>query len=749
MVLGLNFDPEEEARRRAAIQARAQQTAQAAAGPPPAPARLATPRPAPALVTAPEPALVTAPAPALVTAPAPAPAPAPALAPAPKNQTEAILRAAAGGGFGRRAEGEPPGFFERLEAGFKEDPIGSIGLILAGIGGNTAAINAYNASKTRQAAQQSLAIDSAKLGISATLRGIEFLEKLPEDARQDFIRRWGAQHERLVPGFTDTFSAASQRPDGKGLASLAFEHQDALMEATNGNPELILKLIQDEDFMQMQNNNADIKNIPLASIKLNAIVGQLEQMAITNPEAYLQIPQSANGQLPFATIAEINAHPDLPPEAKITFSEMATLRRNEDILISAGVVPPSALEAFAVAQFTKLGELEATIGQFKTRISSEGRFEMVNNISGEVTILDDLPAPQKFEVLFATQDEARTEVNTLREQVLAGEAAGEPLGPDVLEQLTIAEQRFSDVSGMIAKEIEGGADKEFFELSLLEIDLQKQIETAEADGKTKLAASLRTRLDRTTDRLEFLTTRTGRTALDITQDARERIEIEAGEELITLELARAESQSLLLEVGRKPDVTGIRGFLANKMGIIEQGSPGLAQLLINMVATDVTAADAAAFRLRAETLVAQSISVITGEQSGRFTDVERRIAQLAVAASAPGSSAEQVSAALGEIWTLQTLERQVQLTRANRDLDFDVSTPEAQIALVGELKAIGLQEDQVIGMIRRLAIVNPALERERAARNRGEAVEEKPFDPQVDPADQAGGAGPEDEGSPF
>lgn len=702
MVLGLNagnalgIDPEDEARRQAAIQARVQQTAQAAAG---AGGQPATPGARIGLGPGPVPAT-------------PGFDPAAQAAQPAVNLTQRVLNAPVSGGMGTQTTGQDSGGAGLLEnlgqkfaAGFKADPIGSIGLILAGIGGNTDAIKAYQGIRGEQAARERLKLDTSDLLRLATKDGLDMLAQIPEKDREEAAMQFCMQYEGFSSGYCDFFDMMARRPDGREMARAASENWPLIFEITGGNPERIAEVLADTDMMNMINERADGLRRPGIVYRLGLITAELER----DPEIDALIPRTASGQFRFTFPQLERLNRSLPKEIQFTDGDFGTMRRNEDLLIDAGFAPPSVLEGFAAAMAKEAGTLEGSRGRFTSYFNPEGLFVQEDNITGEVTVLDE---PTDLEDYFRVEDVQRETIIDLNREILAAMREDREVDPAILTQLGDAERRLGDVGAAIAAK---GDSSEYQRL----IDEGNRINEALAANPTvEERATLEANLKDNRDRIKFLTTRTGLTEFDVGSRALATAAANANDRLISLERERGETIGLMQRVqsAKGDEITGVQGWIRRKVGgVLQQLHPELAEVINVVIGGTATAAQAAAFDTAAQSLVAQQIPVIAGDESGRYTDIERRITALAVQATSAGASAQQIQAALGEIWMLQTLLRQEELVRAGRDLDYNL-TSEGIVAMGTEFKAKGLNLEQAEIMLNRLRNIIPGLEAEAVYR---------------------------------
>ena len=90
------------------------------------------------------------------------------------------------------------------------------------------------------------------------------------------------------------------------------------------------------------------------------------------------------------------------------------------------------------------------------------------------------------------------------------------------------------------------------------------------------------------------------------------------------------------------------------------------------------------------------LSTITGEESGRFTDREREIAEEVLGTLDPTASTEQISAALTQAVDLMKRSEGRQMVRFLQASGADLTLPEGEEAFVGVLMAQGFSEQRAI-----------------------------------------------------
>ena len=117
----------------------------------------------------------------------------------------------------------------------------------------------------------------------------------------------------------------------------------------------------------------------------------------------------------------------------------------------------------------------------------------------------------------------------------------------------------------------------------------------------------------------------------------------------------SEGAKILNDLANTPGATGIKGFLAEKGGgLIGQITPELGDVFTSAIAgADVK--DIQAFRTGARKYISSSLETMTGEESGRYTDTERAIAEEALRLTSAGASPAQVYAAVVSLMSAELM----------------------------------------------------------------------------------------------
>ncbi len=117
------------------------------------------------------------------------------------------------------------------------------------------------------------------------------------------------------------------------------------------------------------------------------------------------------------------------------------------------------------------------------------------------------------------------------------------------------------------------------------------------------------------------------------------------------------SSQLLQRVAAAPMRSfGVVGTVSEwAAGWIGQANPGLADSMTKWATGGMSAGELKQLRTDLRAFIAQQITVVTGEESGRYTEAERQLTERVVAALEAGASQESVKSALTALTMLQDL----------------------------------------------------------------------------------------------
>lgn len=158
-----------------------------------------------------------------------------------------------------------------------------------------------------------------------------------------------------------------------------------------------------------------------------------------------------------------------------------------------------------------------------------------------------------------------------------------------------------------------------------------------------------------------------------------------------------ELQATAKAFAETPEAGGVLGAVLESAGGLLEQIPVFGEGLADALPGDQEAVTAA--RTQARITVSSLLSTITGEESGRFTDTERRLANEALKALEATSSPTQIQSALKT--SVEIMQRS-QLREVNRLLDAskaDISDDEGAEAFFGVLKKNGFSDDAALDAI--------------------------------------------------
>ena len=140
--------------------------------------------------------------------------------------------------------------------------------------------------------------------------------------------------------------------------------------------------------------------------------------------------------------------------------------------------------------------------------------------------------------------------------------------------------------------------------------------------------------------------------------------------------------------------TGLRGATGQLVGgAIGQISQGAGDEVTGFISgTDAEALQTA--RTRQRLTIAQNLSTITGEESGRFTDRELAIAEDALGTLKKGASIGQIRGAASVVAELDLRSLMRAEIEAGDPLTYDLTTADGVGALFDKLTGVGLSEDR-------------------------------------------------------
>ena len=186
----------------------------------------------------------------------------------------------------------------------------------------------------------------------------------------------------------------------------------------------------------------------------------------------------------------------------------------------------------------------------------------------------------------------------------------------------------------------------------------------------------------------------------IVKDPQDVAELRQGQ--VEAEFAMANIRSVLEKLNESGGLAGIPGaFARGGAGIVGQVYEPAGEFIAEM-ATGLSAEELQAFKTQVKFVTAPLIPVITGEESGRYTEAERDETKSAVAALDLAKSAPQVRGALKTILgNFATRQAKVAFVLGK---PFDVTSREGILAQTRKLKEYGLEipeVEEIVKMIQR------------------------------------------------
>ncbi len=296
------------------------------------------------------------------------------------------------------------------------------------------------------------------------------------------------------------------------------------------------------------------------------------------------------------------------------------------------------------------------------------------------------------------------------------------IGPEQMPQMTMAE--FESLNSQIPENV--GFSKSEIGTIRRQVDLQdalniipttilEKAKTAEAEEAGKISAKegepktdfakLRDDFEagkitekEFEDRKARLITITGRTEQDLEAEANKtearttgRFRAEAGRKARAA-AARISSFADLLDDFQRagPGAAGFRGGVASfGAGLLSQLNRGLGEGFSQFVA-GVDQDQLQNIRSKARSVIGSSITEFSGEESGRFSEPERALAEKALQLLEGEASFEQIRAALGVGVQLAVLAEERELREAGAPIRLDLDKQDGQREMVSELIGFGL-----------------------------------------------------------
>jgi len=158
----------------------------------------------------------------------------------------------------------------------------------------------------------------------------------------------------------------------------------------------------------------------------------------------------------------------------------------------------------------------------------------------------------------------------------------------------------------------------------------------------------------------------------------------------------------LRDVQETPGASGIRGILADKVGGVLGQLPAIGGSIESAFTQAIAGAspeEVNRVRTQGRLAVAQNLSAITGEESGRFTEPERQIAEQVLGTLQPGASIAQITTAMKIVMEL-SLDAEMRESEKLGKPMFNFSSDEGINKFGNYLLDLGFNQDEALNMAR-------------------------------------------------
>jgi hypothetical protein len=165
-----------------------------------------------------------------------------------------------------------------------------------------------------------------------------------------------------------------------------------------------------------------------------------------------------------------------------------------------------------------------------------------------------------------------------------------------------------------------------------------------------------------------------------------------------------QASSLLVSIQENPNAVGFRGQISEAAGILSN-IPLIGSSLeeaVTQAVSNGSPQEIQAIRTELITQVSSQLSEITGEESGRFTEAERNIANQALSTLDMNSSAAQAIAANKTLMRLNVLSLARGLENLGEAGLFDAQDDESMNAFGSQLMGLGFEYEEAVDIISRL-----------------------------------------------
>ena len=158
-------------------------------------------------------------------------------------------------------------------------------------------------------------------------------------------------------------------------------------------------------------------------------------------------------------------------------------------------------------------------------------------------------------------------------------------------------------------------------------------------------------------------------------------------------IALGSLRALKRTIAEKGDnISGLRGSIVGGAGgLVEQifgkdAAKSLSKLVATHKGKDVSPEERSAFALKARQIVAANITAVTGEESGRFTEMERRISEAATRLIDPTASSGEIAAALDVLTGEQIILRDYNRAKIGQKPKHDLTKKSGVVAFLRSLE---------------------------------------------------------------
>lgn len=589
------------------------------------------------------------------------------------------------------------------------NPLAAIGLILSNISaGMQGQPLPSDALIKRRQQQQQLNLQRLKLGQEAVKTALSLSNALDPVARADFFDTYARQFSEVMPGLRETLEKATAFPDIDIVIDALGEHGEIYSILNpSGDPDNFLAMASNPVLRKSLDDAADFRNREVVAAKLQTI-GQMLQVGAENAQLDISgLPTSPSGS-PTLTMGQLEVlNGKLADNIRMSPSELGTLRRNPGLAASLGfeieatsIAAQKAAAVEAAAPSTDFGRAikllnEAGDDADKTKAA----LDMIEQqTSGGQTDL-----VKRFRQLDKETDPARrSEIQAGIDKLVlpAAEALSKRMVAAAEAGNIVLAERLNDNLKKLTQPPEdlGG-------LQDARVELEEII--ANPDASPEAVSDATRRLAETEDAIKKDVTITGRTAEDVADKAaaREKVKTEANftDQMLDKTLEIRTVSGVLRQAKSEVGVSGARGALASAIGgVAGQISQPFGEAVQNIISGGASGEDITAFRTNARLLVAQMIPEVSGEQSGRFSEMERAITESTLRALRPEASKEQVVTAISELMAFKIIGQDFARIRSGRNPEFDLDTLEGTEAALENYIKLGLSPTRTLQLIQDL-----------------------------------------------